>query len=164
MEQAPIFPMLDYGDKGWVASAEGSEEVKEPEQELAFKSNEEEEVLEKPPQLQEESRSHHPVRKAVKRLRLPASDKDDDELMSDDEPIARKEKGMTPPDTSRSRGKLPGKKSAVKPVRIIIDLTVVCLIQSSLHHFILYFIQDNEKTEELISLPPPKVSEVLTTI
>ena len=68
MEQAPIFPMLDYGDKGWVASAEGSEEVKEPEQELAFKSNEEEEVLEKPPQLQEESRSRHPVQKAVKRL------------------------------------------------------------------------------------------------
>ena len=47
--------MLDYGDKGEVTSAEGSGGEKEPEKVLTDKSNEEKEVLEKPPQPQEQN-------------------------------------------------------------------------------------------------------------
>jgi hypothetical protein len=53
--KSEIVPEISYGDKGEVASAEESGGEKVPEKVLTDKSNEEEEVLEKPPQSQEQN-------------------------------------------------------------------------------------------------------------
>jgi hypothetical protein len=55
MCKSEIVPEISYGDKGEVASAEESGGEKVPEKVLTDKSNEEEEVLEKPPQPQEQN-------------------------------------------------------------------------------------------------------------
>ena len=146
--------MMDYKDDPQSTLAKGSEEItpQKPVDILgelndkhrvgSMVESEDPEVQDKPAEIQQYW-SDHPVRKATKRPRLAESDheeeEDEDQLTHGDEPAAtHKATGrptqnpkVKPPPSSIRKGK--GRPLPVKPVRIVIDLTVeVCSMKPSL--------------------------------
>ena len=141
--------MMDYKDDPQSTLAKGSEEImpQKPVDILGklndkhriglMVESEDPEVQDKPAEIQQ-YQSDHPVWKATKRLRL-AESNHEDQLMHGDEPAAtHKATGrptqnpkVKPPLSSIRKGK--GRPLPVKPVRIVIDLTVeLCSMKPSL--------------------------------